>query len=877
MPRISETSINVRAIDENGDPVSGAILHAYEVGTSTPVTVYADDALTVLADPISNASGVFPPLYLPSGYYKIDVVDGSSGKSLPGFPEDNLAIGASERYGDISSILNSTEGARGEWLIWEAGGMRYSEAASDSSDFDIETAGGVKLYALPDQNGRLNVLSFGVDNAGDLAIEEDTTRAFEAAKSRSKGLFFPSGFYRVEKGVDFISSLTISGFALNMDIRGAGLNSTIFYSHGSPDYVLKVNARYVTMGGFSVWGSRDGIRDRTHSARIGIYLEDFREGQLNDFKVEHIDGPGLQIDQCIVSRVDGIVYRCGRSQKTYGLSNVTVDTSDPDFKITVSCDEPHDFREGQRVYIRGNVGADDIEDAEFTAADVTTSAFRLKDEGGNYVSGENLSTYVSGGTVRDFPRAVEQTVNASDGYQASWFRLNCEDAHGNAGGMRWLNTRNSHIDVKMEVQPYEIGASSDVTGKPVKGASVTFTGGASALIRFSPNNIETSHNGVMGLVFEEVVGTIYNGDTFTTVDSSGSTVTGTLSEIIRPGGPQFEKRGAYGNISLYVNQNELKEEGPSVIVEGDENEFSLLKLRGGHKDIGVQISGSRNTIHALDTHMGMTSSSDLSDYTTSVLIDEYAHDNVIQSLHITQGPNLEIKGHRNVIGTFKFEDGFGQAANITGNNNTIGPISLRQASYTDTEGVYSEQFVNLVGDENTIHGGVAYCGSSGFDVFRISGDNNIVRDVNIPSSGRATNGYRVTGKNAEIISPTITLEDGATGILARGRKLTVLGGAIMGGQYGMVIESDTDTDGSQTKVIGTAFEGYSSRGIWVRDALKAIRIRDCDFETSEAADWDVQLEDTVTGSRLRDNYVESGVGAIDIGTGLDNIETDTIH
>ena len=90
MPKLVPNDVLI-ATDGNGNRVSGALARVYAAGTTTPVTAYADEALTVpLSDPhVANAAGVFAAMYAPEGYYKLDITD-PLGASLPGFPQDNI-------------------------------------------------------------------------------------------------------------------------------------------------------------------------------------------------------------------------------------------------------------------------------------------------------------------------------------------------------------------------------------------------------------------------------------------------------------------------------------------------------------------------------------------------------------------------------------------------------------------------------------------------------------------------------------------------------------------------------------------------------------------------------------------------------------------
>ena len=85
----------IRALDANGEPVAAAEATWYEAGTTTPLTVYTDTALsTAAATPqVADASGVFPQVFVAAGVTaKVDVVDPDTAASLPGYPLDNIAL-----------------------------------------------------------------------------------------------------------------------------------------------------------------------------------------------------------------------------------------------------------------------------------------------------------------------------------------------------------------------------------------------------------------------------------------------------------------------------------------------------------------------------------------------------------------------------------------------------------------------------------------------------------------------------------------------------------------------------------------------------------------------------------------------------------------
>ncbi|MDC0657040.1 hypothetical protein N6L27_03420 [Leisingera sp. SS27] len=89
MPILSGEALSFRAVDSNGDPVSGALLKLYIAGTTTQATAYTDAGLTT-AHPwplVANAAGIFDTIYAADGGYKVDIQD-PDGASLPGFPQE---------------------------------------------------------------------------------------------------------------------------------------------------------------------------------------------------------------------------------------------------------------------------------------------------------------------------------------------------------------------------------------------------------------------------------------------------------------------------------------------------------------------------------------------------------------------------------------------------------------------------------------------------------------------------------------------------------------------------------------------------------------------------------------------------------------------
>ncbi|MBB6013475.1 hypothetical protein HNR59_002864 [Aquamicrobium lusatiense] len=75
------------------------------------------------------------------------------------------------RYKSIPDLLSSMRAPGGAGTVWQAGEFLYEEASTGATDHHVETAAGVKLYVLPDQQGAYAATAFGVSSA----VADNTT------------------------------------------------------------------------------------------------------------------------------------------------------------------------------------------------------------------------------------------------------------------------------------------------------------------------------------------------------------------------------------------------------------------------------------------------------------------------------------------------------------------------------------------------------------------------------------------------------------------------------------------------------------------------------------------------------------------------------
>jgi hypothetical protein len=154
---------------------------------------------------------------------------------------------------------------------------------------------------------------FGIDITGVIAADAAINAAFiYAMENKIQNLTIPAGFITCENDLNFIQNGSVLADTARVDIKCAGRYSTIFCSRGAPFGVVKIDGRFVTMRGFSIWGSIDEIRDSTNSAEIGLNIVDMRVGAVSDFMIAHVVGAGIKIQECIISHFDdGVISRCG--------------------------------------------------------------------------------------------------------------------------------------------------------------------------------------------------------------------------------------------------------------------------------------------------------------------------------------------------------------------------------------------------------------------------------------------------------------------------------------------------------------------------------------------------------------------------------------
>lgn len=100
-----------RALDGNGNIVPGAVAYFYENGTTTPLTVYSDEALTTAAGVslAADEAGSFAARFIPNDC-RIDIRDPDTNTSLPGYPSNDWHITTTDETGASSIAFTPITG-----------------------------------------------------------------------------------------------------------------------------------------------------------------------------------------------------------------------------------------------------------------------------------------------------------------------------------------------------------------------------------------------------------------------------------------------------------------------------------------------------------------------------------------------------------------------------------------------------------------------------------------------------------------------------------------------------------------------------------------------------------------------------------------------
>ncbi len=174
-----------RAEKPDSTPIKGARRTIYNAGSDTLTPIFRDPHLTYsVANPsISDANGDFQDCYLLAGTYRVQITDRFENVLLD---EDGVVVedevttttvttvqgGGATSFASVDALVSdetlsyagggdAAAVSAGETLWVAAPGYGYEVAPETAADHILETVGGVKLYALPDQTGAVSTAQLG--------------------------------------------------------------------------------------------------------------------------------------------------------------------------------------------------------------------------------------------------------------------------------------------------------------------------------------------------------------------------------------------------------------------------------------------------------------------------------------------------------------------------------------------------------------------------------------------------------------------------------------------------------------------------------------------------------------------------------------------
>ena len=475
MAQISMASFGLRAFNANGYPVSGALCYVYEAGTTTPVTTFADKDLTTPQEfPVpANANGGFPEIYVPDGFYKIDLTDSASA-SLPGFPKDNLTLGFSpvamlsfaSRAQAVAAISSGVLSLLADGTTIIADGLIYQKMASshpmygtdpiaDMPGFapaDIATLRhfGVAADGATDNAAKISAWITYMDGAKVRGYVHKGTHLVSYVRNRAlvnsldiechpEATFKGSLTKQVFAGDDAITSLTVTDFTAGND------GFVVVYTTGGVDTVWDDGAEYTATGqtiDLSTGSAPHGALATGDSVRV-VSADPIIELGQGSGRNGHFEWRGGTIDNSL---------RGFAGAKASGSGLTILNFSS--------------YRVSEAVF----KGADDWETAiEDSVSDSGFTALycdRGEVVGNTFIGQADLGIYITGGA---------STGVADDGYT--------HEIHGNlfdkcqTGGKSVRQTPAAHVHGNTFNQCYNGWLVGGVSGGgPLTGASATITG-----------------------------------------------------------------------------------------------------------------------------------------------------------------------------------------------------------------------------------------------------------------------------------------------------------------------------------------------------------------------------------------------------------------
>jgi hypothetical protein len=244
---MADRVIMPRALDSNGDVVSGALAYFYTSGTTDPLVVYSDSgAGTALGTSIqADASGTFVAVYTTTPP-RLDIQD-ANGVSLPGYPSDNWYVTPSTGLGASTITFSPVEGN----VATDVQGA----IEANTTILNAITSYGKSLIAAANAAAARTILGLG--NAAVQGWSTSSDFATGTGLATSRGAIATEIAAQIAAAEAFAAKGTFNGAGL---IAGSNVSSVTV--NGTGDYTISftsdlANANYSILDGINGEGSTD--------------------------------------------------------------------------------------------------------------------------------------------------------------------------------------------------------------------------------------------------------------------------------------------------------------------------------------------------------------------------------------------------------------------------------------------------------------------------------------------------------------------------------------------------------------------------------------------------------------------------------------------
>lgn len=230
-------------IDANGDPINGAYAKFFEAGTTTPLTVYQDSALTtphatsVTADP----DGRLPVIYLTNVSYKAvlydadDVVIDTADDLSPPFsldPSGGLIMNGSD-----------LQGAKAGYITASGGDSGVTTPSADADDLLVENSGNAGITIATPNTDKGTVAFADPENATAALMEFDhLTNTWALAVQTQEIITATDSLLTLKKAVQADGTLGVTGASTftGVTTHNGGIKADNVTSLGASDLNLNV-------------------------------------------------------------------------------------------------------------------------------------------------------------------------------------------------------------------------------------------------------------------------------------------------------------------------------------------------------------------------------------------------------------------------------------------------------------------------------------------------------------------------------------------------------------------------------------------------------------------------------------------------------------